>query len=210
MAAVFHPFEVEYRAQGISLVAGVDEAGRGCLAGPVVAASCILPPDVDIPDLNDSKKLTPHIRERLFDVICHQAVAFGIARIEADEIDRINIRQASLKAMCISLTFLQVKPEMVLIDGRDTIQTSLAQKAIINGDALCRSIAAASILAKVTRDRIMRDYSKSYPSFTFATHKGYPTKAHCQEIFAHGPTEIHRRTFGMLKNRAIFLNPNRY
>ena len=192
---VFRRLERELLSRGVSLLAGIDEAGRGCLAGPVVAAAVILPPEVQIPGIRDSKLLSPLQRERLFDQILEKAVAHGIGQVAAPEIDRINILQASLLAMRIAVEALAVVPGHLLIDGPQRIRSSLPQTPVVRGDRTCFLIAAASILAKVTRDRLMCDAERAYPHFRFSGHKGYGTAAHLAELRAHGPTPLHRRTF---------------
>ena len=193
-------FEDALFAQGIRLIAGVDEAGRGCLAGPVVAAAVVLPLGIKIPGLKDSKQLTKLQRERFFDEINGSALACAVGIVDAGEIDSINILQASLKAMRIAVDDLKVKPEYLLIDGPFGISHHLPQRPIIKGDALSISIAAASVIAKVTRDRLMCEVEKEYPAFKFSIHKGYGTKLHLGEIKCHGPTPIHRMTFrGVVK-----------
>ena len=188
--------EDEYYAQGITLVAGCDEAGRGPLAGPVVAAAVILPPHCEIPYLNDSKKLTEKKRFALEPVIKENAVAWVVARIEHDEIDAINILEASLKAMSVALDRLSVKAEAVLIDGPHGLRRDdITQQPVVKGDARSASIAAASILAKNERDRIMVAYDEIYPEYDFKKHKGYPTKAHREAVKEHGFSPIHRRSF---------------
>jgi ribonuclease HII len=191
-------FEQVQRDRGYTRIAGVDEAGRGPLAGPVVSAAVILPPDFDAP-VNDSKKLTPRQRERLFDRIQAEAVAVGVGIVDPDEIDRINILQASLLSMAMAVSRLDPPPDFLLIDGRHDIPTELPQAAIVKGDSRSASIAAASIVAKVSRDRIMRQYHDRFPQFGFDRHKGYPTKAHREAIARHGPCDIHRRTFRGVK-----------
>lgn len=189
-------FEREFYDQNIVMVAGCDEAGRGPLAGPVVAAAVILPPFCEIPQLNDSKKLTEKKRFALEPEIKEKAVAWAVARVEHDEIDEINILEASLKAMKIALEQLSVKAEAVLIDGPHGLrQDEIPQRPIVKGDALSASIAAASILAKTERDRIMVAYDALYPEYGFKKHKGYPTKQHRESIHQHGLSPIHRRTF---------------
>ena len=187
----------EHRAarSGGRHIAGVDEAGRGPLAGPVVAAAVILPPDFCGPRINDSKKLTPARRERLYDVIYQHALTVGIGIVDAAEIDRINILQASLQAMTMAVRNLAPRPDYLLIDGTFPIFLDLPQQPIPKGDALSISIAAASIIAKVTRDRLMDTYHIYYPCFGFSRHKGYPTQDHRQAIRAFGCSPIHRRTF---------------
>ncbi len=197
-------YEQRVRADGFSLVAGIDEAGRGPLAGPVVAAAVILPESIPISGINDSKKLTPRKREALYHDIYRHAVAVGIGIIDPVEIDRINILQASLKAMVFAVLNLEPGPDYLLIDGRFPIAMNLPQQALVRGDAKSISIAAASIVAKVTRDRIMCRYGCEYPEFDFATHKGYPTRAHREAIRKFGCCPIHRRSFGGVRE---FLNP---
>jgi ribonuclease HII len=187
--------ERSLNADGYHLIAGVDEAGRGCLAGPVVAASVILPKDLIIEGLNDSKKLTPKQRDKYFDIIKEESISWSWERIDAPEIDRINILQASLEAMRISVLKLKVEPQILLIDGPYSINCRKLQKGIKKGDARSQSIAAASVVAKVVRDRIMCDYKGEYPGFSFDIHKGYGTSLHLKELEKHGPTPIHRRSF---------------
>ena len=189
-------FEKEFYDRDIVMVAGCDEAGRGPLAGPVVAAAVILPPFCEIPQLNDSKKLTEKKRFALDPEIKEKAVAWAVARVEHDEIDEINILEASLKAMKLALEHLSVKAEAVLIDGPHGLrQDEIPQRPIVKGDALSASIAAASILAKTERDRIMVAYDALYPEYGFKKHKGYPTKQHRESIHQYGFSPIHRRTF---------------
>lgn len=183
------------RQQGHRLVAGIDEAGRGPLAGPVVSAAVILPDAADLPGIDDSKKLTPARRNRLYDRLYGVARSIGIGVVDAVEIDRINILQATLRAMAMAVANLSPRPDYLLIDGIFTIATDLPQKAIIKGDSLSISIAAASIVAKVTRDRIMGQADTLFPEFGFGRHKGYPTRHHREAIQRHGCCPIHRRTF---------------
>lgn len=188
--------EEEYYQRGISLVAGCDEAGRGPLAGPVVAAAVILPPHCEILYLNDSKKLTEKRRLALEPLIKEKAVAWAVARIEHDEIDEINILEAALKAMKTALEQLPVKAEAVLIDGPHALRdVTIPMEAVVKGDSRSASVAAAAILAKNERDRIMVAYDALYPAYGFAKHKGYPTKAHREAVKEHGPSPIHRRSF---------------
>lgn len=188
--------EEEYYKKGITFVAGCDEAGRGPLAGPVVAAAVILPPHCEIPYLNDSKKLTEKRRFALEPIIKELAVAWAVARVEHDEIDEINILEASLKAMKMALEQLSVKAEAVLIDGPHGLRdVELPMEAVVKGDARSASIAAASILAKTERDRVMVAYDELYPEYGFKKHKGYPTKAHREAVKEHGFSPIHRKTF---------------
>ena len=188
-------YENELYARGVKLVAGVDEAGRGPLAGPVVAAAVILPEGVLIPGVDDSKKLTAAKREALYDVILASAVAAGTGIVGHEEIDRINILQATYRAMHQALAALSVMPGHVLVDGNRFAGTGIPFTTIVDGDALSHSIAAASIIAKVTRDRLLCDYDRLYPAYGFARHKGYGTAQHRAAILAHGPCAIHRITF---------------
>jgi ribonuclease HII len=173
----------------------VDEAGRGCLAGPVFAGAVILPPRLMIPEIDDSKKLAPGVRERLFDVICREAIAWTVASVDAEEIDRVNIHHASLKAMRLAVESLSSRPEYLLVDGKFTLHLSIPQEAVVDGDARSQTIAAASILAKVSRDRWISEEGKKYPQSKFAKHKGYGTEEHREEIRRHGLTPLHRRSF---------------
>ncbi|MCP3898928.1 MAG: ribonuclease HII [Desulfobacteraceae bacterium] len=192
-------FEDEACQNGYKIIAGVDEAGRGPLAGPVVSASVVLPQGFSDPDINDSKKLTPKKRILLYSRIteCALFVAIGIADIS--EIERVNILNASLNSMKRSVENLFVKPDFLLIDGKFEIDSNIPQKAIIKGDSKSISIAAASIIAKVERDKLMYKFDQLYPEYGFAKHKGYPTKAHKQAILDHGITPIHRKTFKGVK-----------
>lgn len=188
-------FESEARKNGYSRIAGIDEAGRGPLAGPVVAAAVILPETISIQNIKDSKKLTPKIRSGLYGRIYDQAVSVGVGIVGPAGIDRINILQASLLAMALSIENLSVHPDYVLIDGPYQASITLPQRAIPKGDTKSISIAAASIIAKVTRDRIMQKYHDLYPHYGFSKHKGYPTKAHKQAIQKYGYSPIHRKSF---------------
>ena len=182
-------------AQGISPVCGVDEAGRGPLAGPVCAAAVILPPEIEIPGLNDSKKLTDKRRRALYDVIIENAVSYGIAMVHEKEIDEINILQATFNAMEQAILQLSVKPAMALIDGNRERPFPVPVQTVVKGDSLSANIAAASILAKVTRDRYMEEMAEQYPGYGFEVHKGYGTKAHYAALTELGMSPIHRRTF---------------
>lgn len=188
-------FEMEARASGAQWIAGVDEVGRGALAGPVVAAAVILDFNRIPVGLNDSKKLTAHTRERLDAEIRASAIAYGIARIEANEIDRINILQATCQAMRVAITRLYPAPDFLLLDAVQLKEITIKQKAIIKGDAKSVSIAAASIIAKVARDRWMIDYDREFPGYGFARNVGYGTIAHLQALREIGPSSIHRLTF---------------
>ena len=188
-------YEREAFADGVKLVCGVDEAGRGPLAGPVCAAAVILPPELVIPGLNDSKKLTDKKRRELYDVITAEAVSYGIAFASEKEIDEINILQATFLAMARAMEKLTPQPELALIDGNRAKDFGLPVRTIVKGDSLSASIAAASILAKVTRDRLMEQYDEAYPQYGFAIHKGYGTKRHYEVLREFGPSPIHRMTF---------------
>lgn len=181
--------------KGIKIICGVDEAGRGPLAGPVCAAAVILPANVEIPGLNDSKKLTDKRRRELFPLIKEKAVAYGIGLASHEEIDQINILQATYLAMERALAQLTVKPELALIDGNRAKDFGIPVQTVIKGDSLSASIAAASILAKVTRDDLMLQAAQEYPQYQFDVHKGYGTKAHYAALTEHGPSPIHRMTF---------------
>lgn len=187
--------EKECFAAGYSLICGVDEAGRGPLAGPVCAAAVILPPNAEIPGLNDSKKLTDKKRRELFPIIKETAIAYGIAFASHEEIDGINILQATYLAMERAMAQLSVKPDLALIDGNRAKDFGLPVKTVIHGDSLSASIAAASVLAKVTRDEYMEQMAVEYPQYGFEIHKAYGTKAHYEALRAHGPSPIHRMTF---------------
>ena len=180
---------------GIKLICGVDEAGRGPLAGPVCAAAVILPPHAQIPGLNDSKKLTDKKRRELYPVIMEQAVTYGIGFASHEEIDEINILQATYLAMERAIAKLSVRPELALIDGNRAKDFGVPVKTVIKGDSQSASIAAASILAKVTRDDLMLEAAKEYPQYAFDVHKGYGTKAHYEALAAYGPSPIHRMSF---------------
>jgi ribonuclease HII len=192
-------FENEAARIGCQNIAGIDEAGRGPLAGPVVSAAVILPISFDDAEVTDSKKLSPAKRERLYDKIYAEAVAVGIGIVDAVEIDRINILQASLLSMAMAVGNLAPCPDFLLIDGTFRIASGLPQKPIPKGDSLSISIAAASIIAKVSRDRLMHKYHHYYPQFDFPRHKGYPTKAHKEAIRQFGYSPIHRKSFKGVK-----------
>lgn len=187
--------ENDLRKKGCKYIAGVDEAGRGPLAGPVFAAAVILPEGCIIRGINDSKKLTEKKRVELFDVIREKAVAYCIADVSEKRIDEINILNATFEAMNGAVEGLDITPDYVLIDGNRINGMTLPHETVIKGDARSISIAAASILAKVSRDRVMYDMAKKYPEYGFEKHKGYGTKAHCEAILEYGPCEIHRKTF---------------
>ena len=187
--------EDENYAEGFHVICGVDEAGRGPLAGPVCAAAVILPPHTRIPGLNDSKKLTDKKRRELFPVICEQAVAYGIGMATEQEIDEINILQATFLAMQRAMDGLQVRPDLALIDGDRQKDFGLPVKTVVKGDSLSANIAAASVLAKVTRDDLMIRQAEQFPEYGFEIHKGYGTKAHYAALEQYGPSPIHRMTF---------------
>jgi len=192
-----YSIERKFWRMGIEHLAGIDEAGRGPLAGPVVAAAVIFSPEVWIYGVDDSKKLNQHRREKFFDVIQQSAVSIGVGIVQHDCIDEINIYQATMKAMAESVTALDPVPAQLLIDGPRYQNSNIPYKAIIDGDALCFTIAAASIIAKVTRDRLMMEYHEQFPQYGFAKHKGYGTREHLEAIRKYGPCEIHRRSFRM-------------
>ncbi len=177
------------------MIAGVDEAGRGPLAGPVVSAAVILPTGFSAPGLNDSKKLTPKKREIYYKKICSGADAIGIGIVDVADIDRINILKAALLSMAIAVKNLRPHPDFLLVDGKFITEAKFPQQAIIKGDGLSNSIAAASVIAKVTRDRIMEKFHAIYPAYCFNRHKGYPTQEHREAIKFHGCCPIHRKTF---------------
>ncbi|GIU81762.1 MAG: ribonuclease HII [Acidobacteria bacterium] len=182
--------------QGFHFVAGIDEVGRGCLAGPVVAAACILDPSKPLPKgLNDSKKVSAKERERLADEIKRASIAYSIAQVEAEEIDKINILQATKKAMKMAVEKLKPAPNFLLIDALSLDTLKIPQKSIIRGDATCASIAAASIIAKTYRDNLMKELDKTYPIYGFAKHVGYGTKQHLEALRKYGPCPIHRKSF---------------
>ena len=193
--------EKELMAKGYVAVCGVDEAGRGPLCGPVVAAACIMPEDIDLPELNDSKKLTPKKRDKLFDVIKEKAIAYGIALGTVEEINELNILEADLLAMRRAIDTMKTpdgepyKADFALIDGNIDRDFQIPAKAIVKGDARSVNIAAASILAKVTRDRLCEELDAQYPQYGIAKHKGYGTKDHMNALREHGPAPIYRKKF---------------
>lgn len=193
------PIEKNLRKKGFALIAGVDEAGRGPLAGPVFAAAVILPEGIKIKGLDDSKKLSPDNRQKVFRLIMDGAVCVGIGTCDEGEIDRINILQATFCAMRQAVSALSDRPDIILVDGNKTIpDTGILQKAVIGGDAKCACIAAASVVAKVLRDRYMKELHLRHPEYGFDRHKGYGTRAHFAAIKAHGACSAHRKSF--LKN----------
>ncbi|HWP24183.1 MAG TPA: ribonuclease HII, partial [Candidatus Binatia bacterium] len=216
----FRKFEEEGYARGFKCVAGVDEVGRGPLAGPVVAAAVILPRGFFHPEIRDSKLLTPKQREKLAPLIRQSALNWGLGVVDVADIDRINILKASLLAMLKALEGLNARPDCVLIDGHQQIPTeflsasrcfaarSLYQKTIISGDQLCVSIAAASIVAKVARDEMMVELDKRFPEYGFASHKGYACDAHLEALRRYGPSPVHRRSFQPVREAAIAQESN--
>ena len=189
-------YEEELRKKGFKYICGIDEAGRGPLAGPVVVASVIMPEKSMIEGVNDSKKVSEKKREKLYDLILDEAISYGIGIVGQDEIDEINILNATKKGLTMSLQELTQKPDLIIVDALSKINTlGIPYESIIKGDAKCYSISAASIIAKVTRDRIMREWDKIYPQYGFATHKGYGTSSHIKAIIENGPCPIHRKTF---------------
>lgn len=187
--------ENEIYASGVSCLCGVDEAGRGPLAGPVCAAAVMLPRGLDIPGLNDSKKLTEKKREELYGIICAGAVCYGVAFAGVEEIERLNILNATFLAMNRAIAQLSVPPQLALIDGNRDSGIEAPSRCIVKGDALCADIAAASVLAKVTRDRYMTALARKYPQYGFEKHKGYGTKQHYAAIREFGPSPAHRMSF---------------
>ena len=206
-------FESKARGCGYRIIAGIDEAGRGPLAGPVVAAAVILPPGYEQGDalqqgvpITDSKKLSPRQRERLCEVIERDAVSIGIGVVEAPVIDAVNILQATLLAMKDAVLELSPSPDYLLIDGRNPINMIIPQEAIIRGDSLSLSIAAASIVAKVSRDRLMEMYHRQFPQYNFLSNKGYCTREHREAILKFGPSKIHRRSFRVSRIEDLRVN----
>ncbi len=193
-----YEYENQYRAEGYTVICGVDEAGRGPLAGPVFAAAVILPDGLEDIGLNDSKKLSEKKREQLFDLIKEKAISYCVASADENEIDELNILNATYLAMQRAVQGLAVKPDLALIDGNRKPNTGVEEVTIVKGDAKSISIAAASILAKVSRDRYMLELDKQYPEYDFKQHKGYPTKLHYEKIKEHGISPVHRLSF--LKN----------
>ena len=205
LAQCFSPPERALFKQGYRYIAGIDEAGRGPLAGPVVAASVILPRQHSLPEVLDSKKLSPSLREELFHVIRRESLSFGIGIVDQWEIDRINIHRASLRAMEIAVSHLDGPVDYLLIDGIHSIKSSIPQLPVKHGDFLSPVIGAASVLAKVIRDRLMERYHQLYPLYNFAKNKGYGTEEHREALQAYGHCSLHRKTFvGVLSQRDLF------
>lgn len=199
------PPEKALFAQGYHYIAGIDEAGRGPLAGPVVAAAVILPENHSLRGTLDSKKLTPSMREKVYEIILSQSIAFGFGVVDQREIDRINIHRASLKAMEIAVSNLPLSVEYLLIDGLHPINVSIPQKPLKYGDFVSPLIGAASVMAKVVRDRIMEKYHQVYPCYNFAKNKGYGTQEHVEAIRKYGHCPLHRKTFkGVIPQRDLF------
>lgn len=192
-------YEKDLYKKGIELIAGVDEVGRGPLCGPVVACACILPKNYKLDGLNDSKKLTERKREQLYEVLVNEAISYGIGIISPKRIDEVNIYQATKEAMYEAINNLNPKPEHVLIDAMP-LDLDVPSTSIIKGDAKCLSIAAASVIAKVTRDRMMIELDKKYPEYGFASHKGYPTKKHIEAVKQYGVLDFYRFTFSPISD----------
>ncbi len=190
-----YDLEKQLQSEGYALVCGVDEAGRGPLCGPVAAAACILPVDLELEGLNDSKKLSEKKRDALYDLICEKAIAYSVVLGSVEEINETDILSTTLHAMRTAIENLDPKPDFALIDGNITRGFTLPARAVVHGDAISPSIAAASILAKVTRDRICMELDEKYPQYGIAKHKGYGTKAHMDALREHGPCEIYRTKF---------------
>ncbi|MDX1440194.1 MAG: ribonuclease HII [Rubricoccaceae bacterium] len=192
--------EWKYWQNGLSYVVGVDEAGRGCLAGPVVAAAVVFPLDVRLLDLDDSKRLTAPARENLVPQIYREAIGVGVGACSPDEIDEMNILNASLEAMSRAVFDLPLDPDIVLVDGNQTMKRiPFEQKTVVRGDSLSLTIAAASVVAKVTRDRLMVDLDTQFPMYGWSAHKGYPTERHYLALAEHGPSPHHRRSFKLVR-----------
>lgn len=192
-------YETELYNKGITLIAGIDEVGRGPLCGPVVACACIMPVNYQLEGLNDSKKISEKKREKLYDILIKDAIAYGIGEVSPKRIDEINILEASKEAMRIAVNNLSIKPEHLLIDAV-SINTSIPETPIIKGDAKSMNIAAASIIAKVTRDRMMIELDKKYPEYGYKRHKGYPTKAHIEAVKKYGVKDFYRFTFSPISD----------
>ena len=196
-----YEYENKYLAEGFTAVAGTDEAGRGPLAGPVCAAAVILPNGLEIEGLNDSKKISEKKRDMLFDIICEKAISYGIAYASVEEIDELNILNASQLAMRRAVDMLTPHPDLVIVDGNIARGFDCKAVTLIKGDAISMSVAAASILAKVSRDRVCQELDKQYPEYMLAKHKGYSTKLHMDLVRKYGPSPIHRKTFLKFLNK---------
>ncbi len=199
-------FERKARGCGYRIIAGIDEAGRGPLAGPVIAAAVILPPGYEHPEITDSKKLSPRQRERLYEVIERDAVSIGIGVVEAPVIDAVNILQATLAAMKEAVLELSPSPDYLLIDGLNRIDLAIPQETIIRGDSRSLSVASASIVAKVSRDRLMEMYHRQFPQYNFLRNKGYGTREHREAILKFGRSKIHRRSFRVTGSDGLPVN----
>lgn len=206
-----YAFDLERRRRGYALLAGVDEAGRGPLAGPVAAAAVVLPADIRWPALNDSKKLSPETREKLYDAITKESLFFAVALVPPDVIDEINILRATFLAMAQAVGGLSQTPALILVDGNQHVPQipRRLQETVVRGDAKSASIAAASVVAKVTRDRWMADAHKKFPHYGFNTNMGYGTEDHCEALRKHGPCPIHRRSFAPVRERLALELPFR-
>jgi ribonuclease HII len=200
---VFADPEAYWRLQGVPLIAGVDEVGRGPLAGPVVAAAVILPAEAQFPGLRDSKLLTPEARTALDAEIRSRALAFAVQELGPRHIERLGILAASLKAMAQAVQALSLIPEMILVDGPHPLPLAYPQQPVVKGDDLCPSISAAAVLAKVHRDRLMCSYHRQYPQYNFPSHKGYATAEHLEALRCWGPCPLHRRTFSGVKEWVV-------
>ena len=196
-----YEYENKYLAEGFTAIAGTDEAGRGPLAGPVCAAAVILPNGLEIDGLNDSKKISEKKRDMLFDIICEKAISYGIAYASVEEIDELNILNASQLAMRRAVDMLTPHPDLVIVDGNIARGFDCKAVTLIKGDAISMSVAAASILAKVSRDRVCAELDKQYPEYMLAKHKGYSTKLHMDLVRKYGPSPIHRKTFLKFLNK---------
>ena len=195
----FHLERLHWTA-GRRYVAGLDEAGRGCLAGPVVAAAVVLPPDAEVPGLDDSKRLSPQRREAMLERVYAEALAVGVGACSPEEVDRLNVLCATLEAMRRAFRDLALAPDVLLVDGNQPLAAPpCLQETVVRGDARCLSIAAASVVAKVTRDRLMVTLDRAYPHYGWAQHKGYPTAEHYAALAAHGPSPHHRRSFRLTR-----------
>ena len=198
-----YKFEDEIRRQGYNLIAGVDEAGRGSLVGSVVVAAVILPPNFYLPKINDSKKISAKVREKLFDEIKSAAIDYSCVEVSCEEVDELNVYQASAVGMTRAVAALSIKPDFVLTDAMKINFYGINSQAVIHGDALSATIAAASIIAKVSRDKLADEWSKLYPAYGFEKNRGYGTKDHIAAIKQFGFTEIHRRTFNPVKSMLL-------
>ncbi len=204
-----YEYENEARSQGYNLIAGVDEAGRGSLVGPMLVAAVILPPNFFIDHLNDSKKLTHNVRERLYDIIIKNAICYAYVCVDVDVIDTQNVYQATIQGMCKAVKSLSVQPDFVLTDAMKVkFDEPIETRSIVHGDALSASIAAASIIAKVTRDRMTDDWDKLYPQYGFSHNRGYGTKTHIEAIYKFGACPLHRRSFEPVKSLTDNINAN--